>query len=199
MANTDAPDVAHTQPPPPVSALSQLGPFARFQRWLEQSDTLEKRHFGLIWCPNYPSPGECQHCVLLHMGALSVYIVFIVLAGTTDPERFQMLLAGPWELTAAPIVRLIELGVRAVAGALLYILLMPLTPLLCASLTPYFYHMRPGFSLSSRCPTESAIATGVDLWLKYLAVTALFDVHVLPRLLNAAVVLERCLQTTQQR
>ncbi|KAJ8292493.1 hypothetical protein OF846_004270 [Rhodotorula toruloides] len=140
MANTDAPDVAHTQPPPPVSALSQLGPFARFQRWLEQSDTLEKRHFGLIWCPNYPSPGECQHCVLLHMGALSVYIVFIVLAGTTDPERFQMLLAGPWELTAAPIVRLIELGVRAVAGALLYILLMPLTPLLwCAVLALLSY------------------------------------------------------------
>ncbi|BGP34515.1 hypothetical protein JCM10296v2_006337 [Rhodotorula toruloides] len=41
------------------------------------------------------------------------------------------------------------------------------------------------------------ITTGVDLWLKYLAVTALFDVNVLTRLFNAAVELERCLQKTQ--
>ncbi|GAA6045330.1 hypothetical protein NBRC10513_007707 [Rhodotorula toruloides] len=246
MANTNAPATSHTQPPPPAGAQSQLGPFARFQRWLKQSDTLEERLFGLIRCPSYPSPHECGHCVLSCMAGLFVYTVFIIVISTYDenrnPERIQMFLAHPWEHTGAPIVELIELGIRAVASVLLYILLIPLAPLLwCAGVALflyilYIYFLVPFFLiltlyswgyLTIKIPylpprfqrvidalllphaawslaqlampnLVRPIATGVDLWLKYLAVTALFDVHVLPRLLNTAVELERCLQKTQE-
>lgn len=51
MANTDAPAAPQDQPPPPPAG---RGRFAELQQWLKDSDTLEKRHYGLIGCPNFP-------------------------------------------------------------------------------------------------------------------------------------------------
>ncbi|EGU11034.1 Proteophosphoglycan ppg4 [Rhodotorula toruloides ATCC 204091] len=174
MANTNAPATSHTQPPPPAGAQSQLGPFARFQRWLKQSDTLEERLFvasvllyilliplaPLLWCAGV---------------ALFLYILYIYFL----VPFFLILTLYSWGYLTIKIPYLPPRFQRVIDALLLPHAAWSLAQLAMPNL------VRP-------------IATGVDLWLKYLAVTALFDVHVLPRLLNTAVELERCLQKTQE-